>query len=99
MFVHSLLGVIFKPVSFCQLVIFAFANSSYLLSTQACYLTDLALFHLFQYPGACGPYKLSGIRDLTAGYDSTKPDNKPVSNYSCSTHVALPCPATVSNIF
>ncbi|XP_078355274.1 glucose 1,6-bisphosphate synthase-like [Oculina patagonica] len=32
-----------------------------------------------QYPSTCGPYKLSGIRDLTAGYDSTKPDNKPVS--------------------
>ncbi|XP_015765502.1 PREDICTED: phosphoglucomutase-2-like [Acropora digitifera] len=31
-----------------------------------------------QYPSACGPYKLSAIRDLTVGYDSTEPDCKPV---------------------
>lgn len=32
----------------------------------------------FQYPDSCGPYKIDTVRDLTAGYDSTTPDNKPV---------------------
>eukprot|EP00058_Branchiostoma_floridae_P025967 XP_002611457.1 hypothetical protein BRAFLDRAFT_63910 [Branchiostoma floridae] len=31
-----------------------------------------------QYPSSCGPYKIKHIRDLTAGYDNSKPDNKPV---------------------
>ncbi|XP_078684749.1 phosphopentomutase-like [Branchiostoma floridae x Branchiostoma belcheri] len=31
-----------------------------------------------QYPSSCGPYKIKNIRDLTAGYDNSKPDNKPV---------------------
>ncbi|XP_031573517.1 glucose 1,6-bisphosphate synthase-like [Actinia tenebrosa] len=31
-----------------------------------------------QYPLSCGGFKISGIRDLTTGYDSTKPDNKAV---------------------
>ncbi|XP_078369172.1 phosphopentomutase-like [Oculina patagonica] len=40
-----------------------------------------------QYPSTCGPYKLSGIRDLTAGYDSTKPDNKPILPVSKSSQM------------
>lgn len=40
-----------------------------------------------QYPSACGPYKLSGIRDLTAGYDSTKPYNKPILPVSKSSQM------------
>lgn len=29
------------------------------------------------YPEACGPYKIRNVRDLTAGYDNSKPGNKP----------------------
>ncbi|RMX38377.1 hypothetical protein pdam_00005487 [Pocillopora damicornis] len=39
------------------------------------------------YPSACGLYKLSGIRDLTAGYDSTKPGDKPVLPVSKSSQM------------
>ncbi|XP_022091573.1 glucose 1,6-bisphosphate synthase-like isoform X2 [Acanthaster planci] len=38
-----------------------------------------------KYPTACGPYKITGIRDLTTGYDNNQPDNKailPVSSTS-----------------
>lgn len=40
-----------------------------------------------QYPSACGPYNLSGVRDLTIGYDSTQPDNKPVLPVSKSSQM------------
>ena len=29
------------------------------------------------YPTELGPYKIKYIRDLTAGYDNSKPENKP----------------------
>ncbi|XP_038055710.1 glucose 1,6-bisphosphate synthase-like [Patiria miniata] len=38
-----------------------------------------------EYPSSCGPYKITGIRDLTTGYDNNQPDNKamlPVSSSS-----------------
>lgn len=31
------------------------------------------------YPKSCGRFKVSGIRDLTTGYDSSQPDLKAVS--------------------
>lgn len=31
------------------------------------------------YPKSCGRFKVSGIRDLTTGYDSSQPDQKAVS--------------------
>lgn len=34
------------------------------------------------YPETCGPYKIKYVRDLTEGYDNSKPDNKP--NLPCS---------------
>ncbi|EDO44486.1 predicted protein [Nematostella vectensis] len=34
--------------------------------------------HGGQYPSHCGPYRISGIRDLTTGFDNTQPDNKAV---------------------
>ncbi|KAK3099451.1 hypothetical protein FSP39_004554 [Pinctada imbricata] len=30
-----------------------------------------------KYPETCGPYKIKYVRDLTVGYDNSKPDNKP----------------------
>lgn len=32
------------------------------------------------YPKTCGKFEVSGIRDLTTGYDDSQPDNKAVSN-------------------
>jgi phosphoglucomutase len=29
------------------------------------------------YPNECGPYKIKSVRDLTEGYDNSKPENKP----------------------
>lgn len=29
------------------------------------------------YPETCGPYKIKYVRDLTEGYDNSKPENKP----------------------
>ncbi|KAJ7347634.1 Phosphoglucomutase-2 [Desmophyllum pertusum] len=52
-----------------------------------CLFTCGAVFEFFQYPSACGPYRLSGIRDLTAGYDNTKPDNKPILPVSKSSQM------------
>ncbi|XP_073253701.1 phosphopentomutase-like [Porites lutea] len=40
-----------------------------------------------QYPSSCASYKISGIRDLTVGFDSTKPDNKPVLPVSKSSQM------------
>lgn len=40
-----------------------------------------------KYPDSCGPYKIVGVRDLTAGYDSTQPDNKPVLPVSKSSQM------------
>ena len=34
---------------------------------------------VLQYPESCGAYKIKYIRDLTAGYDNSRPDNNPVS--------------------
>lgn len=31
------------------------------------------------YPKSCGKFKVSGVRDLTTGYDSSQPDQKAVS--------------------
>lgn len=33
------------------------------------------------YPKSCGRFKVSGIRDLTTGYDSSQPDQKAVSTF------------------
>lgn len=33
------------------------------------------------YPKSCGRFKVSGIRDLTTGYDSSQPDQKAVSMF------------------
>lgn len=40
-----------------------------------------------KYPDSCGPYKIDTVRDLTAGYDSTTPDNKPVLPVSKSSQM------------
>lgn len=40
-----------------------------------------------KYPEACGPYKIQSVRDLTAGYDSSKPDKKPVLPVSKSSQM------------
>lgn len=32
------------------------------------------------YPKTCGRFEISGIRDLTTGYDDSQPDKKAVSN-------------------
>ena len=32
------------------------------------------------YPKTCGKFEISGIRDLTTGYDDSQPDKKAVSN-------------------
>lgn len=39
------------------------------------------------YPKVCGKYNISGIRDLTTGYDSTKPDNKAILPVSSSSQM------------
>lgn len=39
------------------------------------------------YPEACGPYKIKYIRDLTEGYDNSKPENKPDLPVSKSTQM------------
>eukprot|EP00058_Branchiostoma_floridae_P018891 XP_002604380.1 hypothetical protein BRAFLDRAFT_73366 [Branchiostoma floridae] len=33
---------------------------------------------MFPVPNSCGPYKIKNVRDLTAGYDNSRPDNKPI---------------------
>lgn len=40
-----------------------------------------------KYPEACGPYKIKYIRDLTVGYDNSKPDCKPVLPVSKSSQM------------
>lgn len=40
-----------------------------------------------QYSEACGPYKIKNIRDLTTGYDSSRPDKKAILPTSSSTHM------------
>ncbi len=40
-----------------------------------------------QYCTSVGPFKVKGIRDLTTGYDNTKPNNKAVLPTSSSTHM------------
>lgn len=44
-----------------------------------CQAFYVRFFFVLQYPEACGPYKIKYIRDLTVGYDNSKPDCKPVS--------------------
>jgi len=39
------------------------------------------------YTDACGPYKIKNIRDLTTGYDSSRPDKKAILPTSSSTHM------------
>lgn len=39
------------------------------------------------YPETCGPYKIKYVRDLTAGYDNSKPDNLPVLPISKSSQM------------
>lgn len=39
------------------------------------------------YVQACGDFKISGIRDLTTGFDSTQPDNKAVLPVSSSSQM------------
>ena len=65
-------------------------NSYYLCYSQVTVkniFDRIRTFQNGQYPSACGPYKLLGIRDLTNGYDSTKPDNKPVLPVSKSSQM------------
>lgn len=33
------------------------------------------------YPKTCGKFAVSGVRDLTTGYDSNQPDQKAVSSH------------------
>ncbi|CAK9302473.1 unnamed protein product [Gordionus sp. m RMFG-2023] len=40
--------------------------------------------HQNTYPKTCGPYVIKYIRDLTTGYDNSKPDNKAVLPFSKS---------------
>lgn len=40
-----------------------------------------------QYPKKIGRFAVNGIRDLTVGYDSTKPGNKPILPVSSSSHM------------
>ncbi|KAL8562217.1 hypothetical protein ACOMHN_005202 [Nucella lapillus] len=40
-----------------------------------------------KYPKTCGPYKISGVRDLTVGYDSSQPDHKPLLPVSKSSEM------------
>lgn len=40
-----------------------------------------------KYPESCGPYKIKYIRDLTVGYDNSKPDSKPVLPVSKSSQM------------
>eukprot|EP01114_Cavostelium_apophysatum_P020958 TRINITY_DN7176_c0_g1_i1.p1 TRINITY_DN7176_c0_g1~~TRINITY_DN7176_c0_g1_i1.p1 ORF type:complete len:607 (-),score=197.81 TRINITY_DN7176_c0_g1_i1:64-1842(-) len=40
-----------------------------------------------KYCETVGPYKIKDIRDLTTGYDTSKPDKKPVLPISSSTHM------------
>ncbi|XP_076468256.1 phosphopentomutase-like [Babylonia areolata] len=40
-----------------------------------------------KYPKTCGPYKISQVRDLTAGYDSSQPDKKPLLPVSKSSQM------------
>mgnify|MGYP000853900391 FL=1 len=40
-----------------------------------------------QYPESVGKYKIKYIRDLTDGYDNSKPDNKPVLPVSKSSEM------------
>lgn len=39
------------------------------------------------YPKTCGKYKISGVRDLTTGYDNTQPDNKAILPVSSSSQM------------
>jgi len=39
------------------------------------------------YPSSVGPYKVKNIRDLTTGYDNSKPNNKAILPISSSTHM------------
>jgi len=40
-----------------------------------------------KYCESVGPFKIKDIRDLTTGYDSSRPDKKPVLPVSSSTHM------------
>ncbi|KAL5011630.1 hypothetical protein ScPMuIL_010181 [Solemya velum] len=40
-----------------------------------------------KYPESCGPYKIRDVRDLTVGYDSSQPNNKPVLPVSKSSQM------------
>ncbi|KAK7097300.1 hypothetical protein V1264_004302 [Littorina saxatilis] len=40
-----------------------------------------------KYPEFCGPYKISSVRDLTTGYDSSQPDKKPLLPVSKSSQM------------
>jgi len=37
-----------------------------------------------KYLDTCGPYKIKYVRDLTIGFDSSQPDNKPILPVSTS---------------
>ncbi|XP_041360176.1 phosphoglucomutase-2-like [Gigantopelta aegis] len=40
-----------------------------------------------KYPTTCGPYKIKYIRDLTTGYDNSRPDGVPLLPVSKSSHM------------
>ena len=41
------------------------------------------------YPKTCGRFEISGIRDLTTGYDDSQPDKKAVSNVFYQLNLSL----------
>jgi len=51
---------------------------------------DQLLLYLFsvwiQYPESCGKFVVQSVRDLTTGYDSSRPDGKAVSSVLVTYH-------------
>lgn len=43
------------------------------------------------YPTECGRFSVSGVRDLTTGYDSNQPDKKAVSHTGVCQHINSVC--------
>ncbi len=61
------------------------SNNSYYLCMNPATMTNIfnriRAYDNGQYPSSCGSFQITGIRDLTTGYDNSQPDNKAVSIY------------------
>ncbi|XP_033631930.1 glucose 1,6-bisphosphate synthase-like isoform X1 [Asterias rubens] len=67
------------------------SNNSYYLCMNPATMTNIfnriRAYDDGQYPSSCGSFQITGIRDLTTGFDSNQPDNKAVLPVSSSSQM------------